>query len=493
MGLDTKYSKYKDSNYKDIFSKLREINASQNLEPITPIETKETTDINDNIESIRIIPSILNPNPSLLNPNPNPDSNPLTSIPLPPSAILSISDSLASKDHTIDEISEHLKESEWVKVPDKPEPQKPQKLTKPEYLQPKSPKLKPIPKPIPKPLKLESLKPQPESSNLTDIHDGINLPQSNKSITLQVTPQGKPVPPMISSAVDEFTSQIQQPYQPLTEIPIPLKIEPLSTDLTQEEMDRLSMSLSEQSKEELVNTIRSLNITEVNIEIDSKCIKTITNIVNKCRDMNIDWFIAIAGGEGVGKSTLALNVFALICKLVGFNPIDTLLRTLIYDEDELLKFISTVDPKEKFLPLDLDEGANILFNRESMQVKRTYILKFFNVMRFLNAIVIIPTPNIKFIDKNVKAHRLKSIFYIPQRGVYWFYDKEQVDRMLASETTKKWYWVEPKTVGTFGVNKNLETITTLIKENYVRMFSEKVKLFIQSQESSFKHKSTTSL
>jgi hypothetical protein len=182
------------------------------------------------------------------------------------------------------------------------------------------------------------------------------------------------------------------------------------------------------------------------------------------------------------NSTLGLNLFALTCQLNNYNPIETLLRTLIYDEDELLKFISQVNPKEKFLPLDLDEGANVLFNRESMAVKRNYILKFFNVMRFLNALVFIPTPNIKFIDKNVKAHRIKSIFYIPQRGVYWYYDKDQVDRMLANETSKKWYWVEPRIVGTYGVNKELEAITTLIKENYVRMFSEKVKTFLGQQE-----------
>ena len=256
----------------------------------------------------------------------------------------------------------------------------------------------------------------------------------------------------------------------------------VSVELSQDELDRLSMSLSEQSKEELTKTIRALNITNVRIELDQRATRIMTNIVNKCKELNIDWFIAIVGMEGVGKSTLALNLFSLVCKLNGLNPIEILLRTLIYDEDELLRFIASVDPREKFLALDLDEGANVLFNRESMQIKRNYILKFFNVMRFLNAIVFIPTPNIKFLDKNVKAHRIKSIFYIPSRGIYWFYDKDQVDRMLANETQKKWYWVEPKAVGSFGINKELESIVNLIKENYVRMFSEKVKDFLNTED-----------
>lgn len=430
MGLNDKQDVGKSI---DIFSKLKEINSSQNLKPIEPTEAKAVTDISENINLLSRYQHLesLQPPTQSLN---------------PPTSNLSISDSFHNP-----QAESPQAESPQTNLPQTNLPQT--ELSLPPSKQPETK--------IEKPWVL--------------IPEAPELPKP---------PKFKP---------HKIASEI--PVIPETNIPLPIPIpaKPLSTSLTQEEMDSLSMSLSEQSKDELVKTIHGLNIREVKIEIDTKCIRIVTNIVHKCKDMNIDWFIAIAGGEGVGKSTLALNVFALICQLVGFHPIDTLLRTLIYDEDELLKFISTVDPKEKFLPIDLDEGANILFNRESMQVKRTYILKFFNVMRFLNAIVIIPTPNIKFIDKNVKAHRLKSIFYIPQRGIYWFYDKDQVDRMLASETTKKWYWIEPRTVGTFGVNKGLETITTLIKENYVRMFSEKVKLFIQGQESGLKHKSTAGL
>lgn len=241
--------------------------------------------------------------------------------------------------------------------------------------------------------------------------------------------------------------------------------------------------ITESIRNKLKEEINKIDSNKITIELDQKAIYLTEAIYSKIKEMNIDWFILVVGNEGVGKSSLALNLFAKFCQLSNYNITETLLRTLIYDEDELLKFISTLNPDEKYLPILLDEGANILFNRESMNVKRNYILKFFNVMRFLNSITIICSPNIKFIDKNVKTHRVKSIFYINQRGVYWYYDKPLIDQMLKYETTRSWKWIEPKIVGSYSVNKTLEDITNLIKKSYVKLFSSRIQLFLETQTS----------
>lgn len=233
------------------------------------------------------------------------------------------------------------------------------------------------------------------------------------------------------------------------------------------------------------------NDMDDDILLDDTCKYIVERILEKTKEMNIDWFLAIVGGEGVGKSTLAINIFSYICKLCNYDPETTLHKTLIYDEDELLEYIANIDIEKKYLPIILDEGANILFNRESINKKRSYILKFFNVMRFLNNIVIISTPNITFIDKNVRTHRLKSIFYIPSRSIYWYYDKSQIERMLQSETPKKWFWLEPSYIGTYGVNKKLEQITNQIKLNYVHKFSHKIKLKLQTKQTKPKPKPQT--
>jgi len=255
------------------------------------------------------------------------------------------------------------------------------------------------------------------------------------------------------------------------------------TEPTVTEVDSKSIPNIPERKQELYKILsKEIQLDEISVELDRKCKWIMDKIIKKCKELNIDWFVVIVGGEGIGKTTLTLNLFAQTCRVFNRNVIATLIRTIVYDEEELLEFLTTIDPNEKFLPMFLDEGANILFNRDSMQRHRSYILKFFNVMRFLNSIVFITTPNIKFLDKNVRTHRVKSLFYIPQRGVYWYYDKPLLDRMLAIETYKRWYWIEPKVVGSYGVNTTLEKITTNVKKQYIQNFTTKVDDFMARRQ-----------
>jgi len=235
-----------------------------------------------------------------------------------------------------------------------------------------------------------------------------------------------------------------------------------------------------QQSKTLQEIVKEIDVNKIltNIKLDNKAEYIIKKIVERCINMNIDWFIIIAGGEGIGKTTLALNIYAEICKLLNLNPVQTLIETLIYDEDEMLEYITKLDPDKRYLPMLLDEGANILFNRDSMQKHRAYILKLINVMRFLNNIVIISTPNFAFLDKNIREHRAKSLIYIEKRGIYWYYNKKQIDKMLNIQTRKRWVWIEPMFIGRFGVNEELEKLTVFIKKEYIRRFSKKVDKFI---------------
>ncbi len=124
----------------------------------------------------------------------------------------------------------------------------------------------------------------------------------------------------------------------------------------------------------------TLKLPNATIELDDFAIDFVRKVYEKVKQEDLDWFVVIAGGEGVGKSTFAINLFSLWCYLANLPIHETLTRTLIYDEDEFIQFLSTINPDEHLLPILLDEGANILFHRESMQKKRQYVLKFFNVI-----------------------------------------------------------------------------------------------------------------
>jgi hypothetical protein len=229
----------------------------------------------------------------------------------------------------------------------------------------------------------------------------------------------------------------------------------------------------------------SLQLTDGTIiELDDYGIDLVRKIHDRVITDNVDWFIVVVGGEGVGKSTLALAIYTLWCYLNKFSWKDMLLRTTVFDEDNFLKFLSTLNPLERYLPILLDEGANILFNRESMKKQRLYVLKFFNVMRFLNYLTVICTPNIKFIDKNVRYHRVKTILYVERRGVYWYYDRKQIEYMMKLESQKQWSWVEPSYTGTFGVNKEIEQLTTQLKQQYISNFSLQIKKHLATRSTS---------
>lgn len=254
----------------------------------------------------------------------------------------------------------------------------------------------------------------------------------------------------------------------------------VSSQITQNTLEH-NEQLQEEIKQESEKWREYVDLQE--ISLDNLGIWIIANIIKKVRDENIDWFIGFVGTEGVGKTTLALNIFGTICKFAQIDVANQLRETLVYDDSEFLKKLSKLDMDKKYRPWLLDEGANILLNRESTSKERIYIVKFFNVMRFLNNIVLICTPNIEMLDKIVREHRLKSIFFIEKRGIYNYYDKDQINRMInIFKKNRRWTWVEPRFAGAYDVNPQLQEITNKIKVEYVMNFKEDILKYLRKKD-----------
>lgn len=140
-------------------------------------------------------------------------------------------------------------------------------------------------------------------------------------------------------------------------------------------------------------------------------------IWKQLKDEN-DHFICIVGGEGSGKTTLALQLGAWI------NP-EMTKEDILYNANEYIYRLQQIaeNYKEdqiinKDKVLIMDEGGIDLFSREAMKLSNRQLSKCFFVQRFLNTAVIICIPNFFMLDPVIRDHRCETLISITKRGCY---------------------------------------------------------------------------
>ena len=161
----------------------------------------------------------------------------------------------------------------------------------------------------------------------------------------------------------------------------------------------------------VINYIRYLN-GELDVFVCPKTMQLVMSLIDIITRTNVDWFSIVSGNNGSGKSTFSYSFIDAYCKLLGMDTNKAIRDNTIYDESDFFTYLANIDKKKPLEPVFLDEGANILFNRESMSKNRRWILKFINVMRFLNKLVVITSLKARMIDLNIRSQRVKSVFYI---------------------------------------------------------------------------------
>lgn len=236
--------------------------------------------------------------------------------------------------------------------------------------------------------------------------------------------------------------------------------------------------------------------------IDSQLKSKIDSMVTKMQDdkdggQECDWWIAVIGTEGSGKTTLTSGMLKYYCEKTGKDFVGLLKSQVVFDDFEILRMISKMDIDGKFNYIWADEGANVFFSRDSTSLARKYAAKFANSIRDLRPFVTICSVEMKQLDTIIRNHRVKVLIRIEKHGVYHYYNYDRLIRLMAKNKGLRdqefnWAAVEPEFVGSFRKSMEMKKLADMLKRNYrARLqFEAKQDYTIQLRKKLFKIENT---
>lgn len=114
---------------------------------------------------------------------------------------------------------------------------------------------------------------------------------------------------------------------------------------------------------------------------------------------DMDWLHVNVGIEGSGKS----NTGAYMCYRVDQSITG---KQVVYDYETLRNAVHVSKPCSTIM---IDEGAEMLNSRQSMSGENIELVKMFARMREKHLFVVVNIPEIRILDVNLRAFRLRSL------------------------------------------------------------------------------------
>lgn len=192
---------------------------------------------------------------------------------------------------------------------------------------------------------------------------------------------------------------------------------------------------------------------------DSMLYRRCNHIQHKINNNDRDHFIVVSGKEGLGKSTLALQIASFLDP--SFN-----LSRVCFKMYDFVNALRTAKTGQTFI---LDEGNMFLFSRESMGEGNRLMLKLFALLRQKNLCIIICVPNFWTLDSYVRDHRVDTLMWVHTKAKYNCYTGKAI-KIISKEGHKfkriSGIRVPVNTFWSGYFNKGIPTLNDINHESY---------------------------
>jgi len=143
----------------------------------------------------------------------------------------------------------------------------------------------------------------------------------------------------------------------------------------------------------------------------------------------LDTVLPVIGDEGMGKSTLIMQLAVKYCMVRDGEPpsIDQLLERICYDRGDFKEAMAESDKRALII---VPDAARILYSMDVAKSEQKTIEKDLMDVRGLEYFILLGFQSWKRIGGEIKERRSKLALKIPRRGLVRVYGREAMDHRI---------------------------------------------------------------
>jgi len=140
-------------------------------------------------------------------------------------------------------------------------------------------------------------------------------------------------------------------------------------------------------------------------------IRNLAKRLSKLQEGDWDAVVVVSGTEGVGKSTLAIDLARLVSKLNGikFDYEDN----MAYDAEEAIEKVQKIHNKGVMV---LDEGMRLAWRRQWFDANQRHLIRLFSQIRSKNLCFFLCIPSFSHLETYFRLHRITYWLHVVKRG-----------------------------------------------------------------------------